>query len=401
MAMAKFRIPGYCIHTAKQQAYVRLNGEMLYLGTPGSPDSHAKYDRLIAEWMSSGRTFVKPAEREGISVNEVLLAYRRFAEGYYVNPDGTNTPELEKVNLSIRPVMDLYGETPAQRFGPKALKALRDKLVGEKLCRITINQRIGCIKRAFGWAVEEELIPPSILHGLKAVKGLRRGKSGAKEGEPVKPVPQHIIDVVMKHLPPTLQAMVKLHDLTGMRSGEMVIMRACDIEMPGDGKPWLYRPLKHKTMNHGHQRVVSIGPKAQQILLPFLQPDVQAYIFTPTQAQAERNIEKRKHRRSDVQPSQVCRKKARPQRQPGERYTTASYRRALTYATTLAVNAGELPEGTNWHPHQLRHNCATRIRKQHGLDAVRAALGHRTVTQSAEYAELDTELAVTVAAAVG
>jgi hypothetical protein len=78
--MAKFRIPGYCIHTAKKQAYVRLGGEMIYLGTPGSPESRAKYDRLIAEWMASGRTYVKPAEREGISVNEVLLAYRCFAE---------------------------------------------------------------------------------------------------------------------------------------------------------------------------------------------------------------------------------------------------------------------------------------------------------------------------------
>lgn len=398
---AKFRVPGYCIHTAKQQAYVRLNGEMIYLGTPGSPESRAKYDRLIAEWMAGGRTYVKPAEREGISVNEVLLAYRRFAEGYYVNPDGTNTPELERINLAIRPVMDLYGETPAQNFGPKALKAVRDKMVAEELCRITINQRIGCIKRAFGWAVEEELVPATIFHGLKAVKGLRRGKSGAKEGQPVKPVPQDVVDVVLKYLPPTLQAMVKLHDLTGMRSGEMVLMRSCDIEMPGEGKPWLFRPHKHKTMNHGHQRVVSIGPKAQAALTPFLRPNVQAYVFTPAQAQAERNEEKRKNRKTKVQPSQVCRKKARPKRQPGERYTTASYRRALTYATKLAIGAGELPGGTKWHPHQLRHNCATRIRKQHGLDAVRATLGHRTVTQSAEYAELDADLAVTVAAAVG
>ena len=398
---AKYRVPGYCIHTAKQQAYVRLNGEMIYLGQPGSPESKTKYDRLITEWIASGRTYIKPSEREGISIDEVLLAYRRFAESYYINPDGSNTAELERVNLAIRPVTNLYGQSPAKNFGPKALKAVRGKMIDEKLCRLTINQRVGCIKRAFGWAVEEELIPPSVFHGLKAVKGLRRGKSKAIESQPVKPVPQHVIDAVLKHLPPTLQAMVRLHDLMGMRSGELVIMRTGDIEQFGDGKAWLYRPAKHKTMNLGHQRVVPIGLQAQPILLPFLKRDFQAFIFTPSQAQAERNEAKRAKRESPVQPSQVCRAKAHPKCRLGERYTTSSYRRALAYATEMAVKAGDLPEGTTWHPHQLRHNAGTRIRQRFGLDAVRAVLGHQSINQSAEYGELDTALAMTVAVAVG
>ena len=35
------------------------------------------------------------------------------------------------------------------------------------------NRRIGRIKRAFKWAVAEELIPPSVFHGLQAVAGCR------------------------------------------------------------------------------------------------------------------------------------------------------------------------------------------------------------------------------------
>jgi integrase len=196
-------------------------------------------------------------------------------------------------------------------------------------------------------------------------------------------------------------AMVKLHDLTGMRSGELVPMRTCDIEIQDANRPWVYQPQKHKTMNHGHQRLVLIGPRAQEILRPFLKPDVQAYIFSPSQAQAERNAAKRTARKNPVQPSQVSRKKLHPRRQPGERYNVASYRRALNYATKLAIEAGELPQGTVWHPHQLRHNCATRIRRQYSLDAVRATLGHRSLVQSAEYAELDRELAAATAAGVG
>jgi integrase len=374
---------------------------MIYLGEPGSPDSKEKYRRLIAEWLGAGQTRVSPDERTTISVNEVLLAYRCFAEAYYTSPDGIPNTELERVGLAIRPVMDLYGTAAAQDFGPKALKTVRDKMIADKLCRRTINQRIGVIKRAIAWAVAEELIPPSVHHGLTVVKGLRRGKSAARESECVKPVPAQVMEAAMKFLPPTVQAMVKLHDLTGMRSGEMVIMRTCDIEITNDGKPWLYRPARHKTMNHGYERVVAVGPKAQEVLRPFLKADVQAYVFSPIQAQTERDAAKRAARKTEVQPSQLCRKKARPKKHPGLRYTTASYRRTLDYATKQAVKSGLLPQDTRWHPHQLRHNCATRIRRQYGLDAVRALLGHRTVSQSAEYAELDTELAAATAARVG
>jgi integrase len=394
-------IPSYCIHKARQQAYVRLNGDMIYLGAPGSPESKEKYNRLIVEWLAAGRTRVSPNEPASISVNEVLLAYRRFAETYYINADGTPGTELVRIDVAIRPVIDLYGTAAAQDFGPKALKSVRDKIIASGLRRGTINQRIGVIKRAFAWAVAEELIPPSVHHGLSVVKGLRWGKSAAREGDPVKPVPAHVVEVAIKFLPSTIQAMVKLQDLTGMRSGEMVIMRTCDIEITSDGKPWLYRPAHHKTMNHGHQRVVAIGPKAQEVLQPFLKADVQAYVFSPAQAQAERDATKRAARKSKVQPSQLCRKKARPMKHPGLRYTTASYRRTLDYATKQAIRSGLLPQNTRWHPHQLRHNCATRIRRQYGLDAVRALLGHRTVSQSAEYAELDTELAAATAARVG
>lgn len=398
---ATYRVPAYCVHAARNQAYVRLNGEMIYLGAPGSPESREKYNRRIAEWLAAGRTHVMPEQQPSISVNEILLAYRRHAETYYVNPDGTPSGELERIDLSIAPVMELYGTDVAEKFGPKALKAVRDKMIADGLCRLTINQRIGCVKRVFAWAVEEELVSATVSYGLKAVRGLRRGKSTAPESKPVKPVPQHVTDAVISFLPPTLQAMVKLHDLTGMRSGELVILRTCDIEISAEGKPWLYRPAKHKTMNHGHERIVPIGPLAQAVLKPFLKPDVQAFVFSPEQARAERDAVKREKRKSKVQPSQVCRKKKRPKMQPGLRYTTASYRRALEYATKQAVKAGLLPEGTHWHPHQLRHNCATRIRKRYGLDAVRAMLGHRTVTQSAEYAELDEELAAATAASVG
>ena len=43
----------------------------------------------------------------------------------------------------------------------------------------------------------------------------------------------------------------------------------------------------------------------------------------------------------------------------------------------------------NWHPYQLRHSAATRIRKEFGIEAVRVLLGHTSATMSEEYAEAD------------
>ena len=82
----------------------------------------------------------------------------------------------------------------------------------------------------FKWAVADELIPPSIYHGLQAVTGLTYGRSAARETEPVKPVPDLHVAVVLPFVSPHVAAMIVLQRLSGMRAGEVVIMRPCDID---------------------------------------------------------------------------------------------------------------------------------------------------------------------------
>jgi hypothetical protein len=88
MATASVHVPAYCHHKSRDQAYVRFGSEMIYLGRYDSPESREKYDLITAEWMLAGRTFVKSADQAIISVNEILLAYRRHAEQTYVDVDG-------------------------------------------------------------------------------------------------------------------------------------------------------------------------------------------------------------------------------------------------------------------------------------------------------------------------
>jgi integrase len=69
--------------------------------------------------------------------------------------------------------------------------------------------------------------------------------------------------------------------LTGMRPNEVVQMRGRDLNM--SGKIWWYRPEHHKLEHMDVERVIPIGPKAQEILRPWLKPELAAYLFSPQQ----------------------------------------------------------------------------------------------------------------------
>ena len=208
------------------------------------------------------------------------------------------------------------------------------------------------------------------IEALRTVSGLRKGRSAAREKPPVGPVADADVEAVRPHVSRQVWAMIELQRLTGMRPGEVVLMRTGDLDMGGD--VWVYTPSRHKTEHHGKTREVFIGPRGQEVLRPWLKADREAYLFSPAEAMQERRAELRARRKTRVQPSQPDRSKARPRKAPGVRYTVASYRKAIQAACRKAGVA-------SWHPHQLRHSAATEIRKRFGLEASRVILGHEDV----------------------
>jgi integrase len=311
------------------------------------------------------------------------------------------------IELALRYLIQHCPSLHAEQFGPLMLKAVRQEMTEADLCRAQVNKRVGQIKRMFRWAVEEQLVPPSVWHGLQAVVGLKRGRSGARESEPVKPVPEAWVRKTMEHMPPTVAAMVELQMLTGMRPGELCIVRPMDVDRRG--KVWLYAPADHKTAFHGHKRVVPIGPRGQEVLRPFLTRGLDAYCFAPDEAQRQRFAVKRANRQTRVQPSQQNRRHADPSHPPGDRYDPSGYGHAVRYAIKAILlqaqaegrKAEESQQVPDWHPHQLRHTAATVIRREMGLDAARAHLGHRSLGITDTYVELDQALAVEAARKLG
>lgn len=378
--------PSYRLHRPTGQAVVTLNGHDHYLGRHGSPESRSAYDRLIAEWLANGRRPLAQAlgGESGVTVNEILLAYLRHADAYYVK-DGRPTSESGIIRLALRPLRDLYGRTIASEFGPLKLKAVRQRMLDESLTRTGINQRIDRIKRAFKWAVSEELIPAAVYEGLRSVSGLRRGRCEARESPPVRPVPEAFVEALRPHVARQVWAMIELQRLTGMRPGEVVMMRTIDLDTSGE--TWTYTPSSHKTEHHGLARVVHLGPRAQGVIRPWLRSELERPLFSPSEAMTERRSAMRAARKSPVQPSQRNRSKVRPRTHPGECYTVTSYRRAIKYGCLKA----NVPD---WHPNQLRHNAATLIRREAGLETARAVLGHTTPIVTEIYAERDAGLAI-------
>ena len=185
------KVPSYRLHRPTNQAVVRIDGRDQYLGKHGSDESHEKYGRVIAEWLTNGQVIpparvgpgIAPVDR--LTVNEVVLAFLEHADGYYRHADGTPTGEAENFKDAVRPLIRLYGRTPARDFGPLALKSVRGAMIDDGLARSTINARIGKVVRVFAWAVENELVPASVHHGLKAVLGLKKGRSGVRDALPV------------------------------------------------------------------------------------------------------------------------------------------------------------------------------------------------------------------------
>lgn len=117
-------VPKYRKHRATGQAVVTLAGQDRYLGKYGTNSSRMLYDRLIAEYLASNHNPTPHVEEVGVTVVEVLAAFWKHAKGYYTK-NGKPTTEQKAFKVIIKDVRQLYGDVPAEEFGPKALKAVR------------------------------------------------------------------------------------------------------------------------------------------------------------------------------------------------------------------------------------------------------------------------------------
>lgn len=357
----KARIPSYRLHKASGQAVVTLGGKDYYLGKHGTKESHAEYRRITGLYVGNG--FQVPLDpASGITIAEMLVRFWDHAERYY-RKRGRGTSQLGMIRVICQRLRENHGSSLALTFGPSDLKAIRESWIRDGNARETVNRKIRIVRQIFDWAVAEEMISGSVTHALRSVRGLQSDRTPAPDFAPVAPVPSADLNATLAILIFSRAAMVWLQLLTGMRPGEVCSLRGCDINR--DGPIWLYTPSSHKAEHHGRKRTIPLGPRAQAILGPLLEGrDAGLYLFHPRGSTGSRPL------------------------------ATLQYWRAIQSACKRA----SVPP---WHPNQLRHNAATEIRRQFGLDAAQVILGHSRADVTQIYAEADTERMAEIAARIG
>ena len=291
---------------------------------------------------------------------------------------------------SLRPLNRLFGPTPAKDFGEDQLEAVRQSMIDAGLSRRTINERTARIVRALGFGVRKKLFPAETTSRSGRSRGSRRAGRGVREGRTVRPAPEAHVEAVRPHVSRQVWAMVELQRLTGMRSGE--------VDDHADGR---HRPLGAGLGLHpglAQDRAPRQGaddlprpPGAGGP--PALAPGRRGRIPLPAPggADAERRAERRAARKTPVDALAAGPDAEGPAEEDARASATA--RGPIRHAIERACKRAGVP---HWHPHQLRHNAATWLRKEFGLDVARVILGHTSPAVTETYAEADREKAVRV-----
>jgi integrase len=320
------------------------------------------------------------------NVDEAIASFLEDAEKIYRRNDGTPTGEADNLLYGLQPFSDLFGALKVSAVVPAHFKIFGKAQMQADVSRQTINKRIGQIKRFLLWCKNEGY--GNSYDACRDVQGMRAGR-GAREAKAIHAVPWATVEQTLPHLPPTVQAMIRVQHAAAMRPEEICSIRLCDLEMKGE--VWLYVPPWHKNEHRGRQRRIHLGPDAQIHLKPYITPsNPRAPLFSPAQAVAER--------RGKL-----------PKKRIGASYDTRSYRRAIWYACSKAFpvpehcdNVQAWLKANRWSPNRLRKTKLDEIASKHGKQAAKAYAGHSRVEVTQDhYLSQDDTLAISVAKMVG
>lgn len=392
MPRLKNRPPKLSRHKSGQ-AFVRQQGRNIYLGRWGSTEAKAAYREFRRNWRPAPVTECVP-DTERITVIEVLSQFVEQAERRYTKA-GRPTSSILTFRTPIRVMRELYGETPAAKFGPLALERVRSEFVRRGLSRSVANRYARLIIAIFRWAVSREIVAETVPTRLSCLQPLRPGETDAHENEKVLPVDDATVERTLPHLTSVVRSMVLVQRLTGMRPAEVCELRPADIDRTES--VWRYRPQRHKLSHLGRERVVLVGPKAQEVLLPFLLRPAGSFCFSPAESVAEVRAARNAARRTPANHGNGVgsNRRRKPTRKPSDRYSTLAYSKAIKRA---ALKAGV----EHWTPNQLRHAAATEARAKFGLEVAQQLLGHSLrATTERHYAEIDIAGAAAAIAKIG
>jgi len=327
-------------------------------------------EQAAARYWEEHTRQIRRHEEISMGVTDLCDAWARHCREYYKGADGKPTSAATNGIIAVRMFRDMFAGASVAELTHADMLRLRDALVRSGVCRTTVNRRLWYCKHMLAWALDEALIPAVVKAELTQVRGIKRGRTAAPERQPVRPVDDATIAATLEYMMPNTADMVRVHRLTGMRPCEMCALRWSHIDR--SRTPWVYHVPAAANKNEwrgelGQPRVVCLGPKAREILERHQGADIP---FSPMRSMAEYIAA---HSAAAAHPlSDAAKEKRRAAHVPrvlGDRWTTDAYTKTIRAA---CEKAGITPWGAN----RLRHAFGTEVRRQFGLDAAKAVLGH-------------------------
>ena len=282
-------LPRYLRHKGKNKGYVRVSRDDKPIYFPGefqSIESVTAYQQWCSQYQLQ-HDLVTQINKNETTINDVIVCAMTWATEYY---GGTDTLYYWKTAGRL---LQPLGDQLARSFGPKKFKAIRQQLITETENGYkTIRRKMDALRNFFQVAYEEEILEADIYLGLKEIKNLRAKQLPAHRRPKTRRSADPIaVDMLVDALPDSLACMVRLQQLTGMRSSELVQLNWGDIDT--NGETWLFCPERHKTQYLGESREVYLGPKCQKLLeayqLTRYWPDAPV-IFTTVERMVEEHL---------------------------------------------------------------------------------------------------------------
>lgn len=331
-------------------AYVRWQSkgqrQWLGFGPWGSAEAIEGYRRFTLEWASG--VIASKEIRGGCVVAELAELYLDFAEGYY-RKRGERTSEYHLVSRAIAIMCDVAGSKLVCELKPDDLRLMIQACVDAGLYRETCNAYRHRILRCLKWGCAQTdgtgkpLVPAQVHYALERVPGLAKGRTEAPDGEKIRAAKWPEVEAVFSHLHhheprrAVLEALIRFHWLTGMRSTDALTLRPMDLDKTY--AEWCYRPEAHKQEHTGAELEYYLGPKAIAVIAPLLIncPNDRPIFMLPPASKGR----SRWHAMDDTDYGRI-------------------------------VRAACLRAGVSWTPHQLRHSRATEVERIYESDEAAA-----------------------------
>lgn len=363
-----YPFPQYPVRPDKYgRTRIKIKGKHFSLGKHGTPESLQEYARLAAEHAQGVPLKPKLPTTAGCTVDALIALWAMEQDRLASSHGGNWRHEAKQIKRALIPLSRLFGDTKADEFSARRLKALQEAMVArswqtpEELgetpwsrnyCRMQIKR----VVRLFRWAEAEGAVPRGTTEHLKTTQPIPHDDTRVRESVPKSCVEWGSqVEPVLKLVSKQVAAVTRLQYLAGMRPGEIVIARPCDINPDGPDGCWLYAPSHHKgDWRDGSAAVLIkiLSPQAIEVLKPWLlmAESDESFLFPP-------------HKRNE-----------------GQHLTVESYSRAIATAVAKA-------KVKKWTPADLRHTAAEIARRLAGDQGVKALLGHESLQTGKHYAK--------------